>query len=80
MAFLTNGIDYPNTLQMVKEELRDPLGITKDDYHFEVFSAGQGLIYRLDEDLIYCGDCPDRFTIEEGRIYEQKLSEFGKDE
>ena len=80
MAFQTNGVDYPNTLQMFKEELRDPLGITKDDYHVEVFSAGQGLIYRLDEDLSYCDDCPDRFTIEEGRIYEQKLLEIGKDE
>ena len=32
MAFQTNGIEYPNTLQMFKEDLRDPLGITTDDY------------------------------------------------
>jgi hypothetical protein len=80
MAFQTNGIDYPNTLQMFKEDLRDPLGITQDDYHVEVFGADLGLIYRLDEDLIYCDDCPDRFTIKEGRIYEQMLLEIGKDE
>lgn len=79
MPYQTNGIDYPNTLQMFKEDLRDPRGITQDDYHVEVFSAGLGLIYRLDEDLKYCNNCPS-FTIEQGTVYEQKLLEIGKND
>lgn len=77
MPFETNGIDYSNTLQMFKEDLRDPLGITQDNYRVEVFSAGLGLIYKLDENVKYCNDCPP-FTIEQGIVYEQKLLEIGK--
>ena len=77
MPFETNGIDYPKTLQMFKEDLRDPLGITQDNYRVEVFSAGLGLIYKLDENVKYCNDCPP-FTIEQGIVYEQKLLEIGK--
>ena len=77
MPFETNGIDYPKTLQMFKEDLRDPLGITQDNYRVEVFSAGLGLIYKLDENVKYCNNCPP-FTIEQGIVYEQKLLEIGK--
>ena len=74
-----DSIEYPNSLQMFKEDSRDPLGITRDNYHVEVFSVGMGLIYKLDENLKYCNDCPP-FTIEQGIVYEQKLLEVGKNE
>ena len=78
MTYQINGVDYPNSLEMFKEELRDPIGKTVFDYHVEVYSSGIGLIYRLDEDLKFCSDCPEPFTIVQGSIYEQKLLEIGK--
>ena len=77
LSIQIDGVDYPNSLKMFKEDLRDPLGITRDDYHLEVFSAGMGLIYKVDENLKYCSGCPP-FTIEQGLVYEQKLLEVGK--
>jgi hypothetical protein len=80
MTYQIDSIDYPNSLEMFKEDEVDSLGITGKDYNLEVFSAGIGLIYRVDENLKYCQSCLDRFIIEEGVFYEQKLLEIGKDE
>lgn len=77
-TYQIDDIEYPNSLEMFKEDLVDPGGFTRKDYNLEVFSAGIGLIYRVDENLKYCQSCQDRFIIEEGVFYEQKLLEIGK--
>ena len=76
-TFQFDSIDYPNSLEMLKENLVDSGGFTVKDYNLEVFSSDLGLIYRLDENLVYCQSCTP-FTIEEGVKYEQKLVEIGK--
>jgi hypothetical protein len=77
-TYQIDGIDYPNSLEMFKEDLLDPLKITRDDYQLEVFSAGIGLIFRQEIFKQYCSDCPEQGKIEEGIVYEQKLLEIGK--
>ena len=79
-TYQMDGQDYPNSLEMVKEDLLDPLQITNDNYHIEVFSKGVGLIHRLDIDKKYCNpvDCQDPGIIEQGRVYEQKLLQIGR--
>jgi len=79
-SFLVDDQEYPNSLEMFKEDLIDPLQITNDNYHMEVFSKGTGLIYKLDIDKKYCNpvDCAEPGIILEGKVVEQKLIEFGK--
>ena len=77
-TYQIDGIDYPNSLEMFKEDLLDPLKITSDDHQLEVFSAGIGLIFRQEIFKQYCSDCPEQGKIEQGIVYEQKLLEIGK--
>ena len=60
---------------MFKEDQLDPLKITNDDYHVEVFSAGTGLIFKQDINKKYCSNCQESGIILEGIVYEQKLVE-----
>ncbi len=82
ITYQIDSADFPNSLEMVKEDLIDPLQITNDDYHIEVFSQGIGLIYKLDISKKYCNpiDCSEPGIIEHGIVFEQKLLDFGKDE
>ena len=61
--------EYPSSLEMFEEELLDPIQITNDDYHLEVFSKNIGLIYKLDIDKKYCNpvDCTEPGIIEQGK-------------
>ena len=79
LTYQVDSKDYPNSLEMFMEDLIDPIQITKDDYHLEVYSKGFGLTYKLDIDKKYCSpvDCSEPKIIE-GRVYEQKLLELGK--
>ncbi len=79
-VYRLDGQGYPNSLEMIKEDLLDPLQITNDDYHIEVFSKDVGLIHRLDIDKKYCNpiDCEEPGIIEQGRVYELKLLQIGK--
>jgi len=79
-TFQVNGIDYANSLEMFVADQLDPLQITSDDYHVEVFSSGVGLVYKQKINKKYCNpiDCPEPGVIEEGKAYEQKLVEVGE--
>lgn len=79
-TYLVDDKEYPNSLEMFKEKKLDPIQITNDDYHLEVFSKNIGLIYKLDIDKIYCNpvDCIEPGVIEQGKVVEQKLLEVGK--
>jgi hypothetical protein len=79
-SYMLDGTEYVNSLEMFKEDLLDPLQITRDNYHLEVFSKGIGLVYKLDIDKKYCNpvDCPEPGIILEGKVIEQKILEFGK--
>jgi len=81
-TFTIDGIEFANSVEMVKEDLLDPLQITNDDFHIEVFSQGIGLIYKIDINKKYCNpiDCPQPGIIEQGIVFEQKLIDYGKDE
>ena len=77
-TYQINDIDYPNSLEMLNGDGLDPLKITNDDYHLEVFSSGTGLIFKQDINKKYCSNCQDPGIIVEGIVYEQKLVEIGK--
>jgi len=79
ISYKVDSINYLNSLEMFMEDVLDPIKITKDDYHQEVYSKDFGLIYKLDIDIKYCNpiDCSEP-QILEGREYEQKLLEIGK--
>ena len=77
-TYQINGINYANSLEMIKEEQIDPLKITSDDYQLEVFSSGIGLIFRQEIYKKYCSNCPQEGKIEQGMVYEQKLLEIGR--
>ena len=79
-TYLVDEKEYPRSLEMLKEELLDPIQITNDDYHLEVFSENIGLIYKLDIDKKYCNpvDCTEPGIIEQGKLVEQKIIEVGK--
>jgi hypothetical protein len=79
-TYMVDEKEYPNSLEMFKEELLDPLKITNDIIHLEVFSKDVGLIYKLDIDKKYCNpvDCSEPGIIEQGKVVEQKLLEVGK--
>lgn len=78
MTYVIDSIEYPNSLKMFKEYNPDPNNIVRDDIQMEVFSDGIGLILKQDSIIQYCQSCSVPGTIEEGRIYEQKLLEIGK--
>jgi hypothetical protein len=79
-TYQVNGTDYPNSLEMYVADQLDPLQITSDDYHLEVFSSGVGLVYIQKINKKYCSpiDCPEPGVIEEGKEYEQKLVKVGE--
>lgn len=78
--FSVDDQEYPNSLEMFKEDLIDSLQITSDNYYLEVYNKGRGMIYKLSIDKKYCNpiDCQEPGIILEGKVVEQKLIEFGK--
>jgi hypothetical protein len=80
LPYQLDGSEYAESLEMFKEDLLDPLKITNDDYHLEVFSKGVGLIHKLDINKKYCNpvDCSVPGIIEQGIVFEQKLLQIGK--
>lgn len=78
MPYLSGNQDYPKTLTMYREDFLDPIQITRDNYHMQVFADRIGMIYRIDKDIQYCDptQCNDQGIIEYGRVVEYTLNEY----
>lgn len=75
-AYMYDSLQFTNTCKVVHKDLRDPAKITSDDYRYEVFAFGVGLVHRYKLKLNYCSTCQENGVIEGGYILDQKLISF----
>ena len=71
------GLMFPETINIIQEETLDSL--ISLDFRQEIFALNVGLIEKTDSRLNFCQveTCYAQKIIEEGRIYRQKLSDYG---